>query len=428
MPITPQPLALNPLKDMAQVDEIDYMADFGNLYSRMDDFDKFFNTGKISYNMLKYIPGLAKISYQGKLSGTETRRKYVDESYKNKKVIEFNVRLTANHYTNFQNVHLCFPIKTKSVPDNDNDIAGGVILVNEFFAHWIKEIDIKRYGDDIPILSLTNAVDVYRYSDELLKNMPKNASKTIENDLLYSKKKVAVSGNDNDRCAHYTTTNATAGNRTDENLTATIEKFQDQLKEEYVYRIPLKDLCNLVLGNQCFKFNTKFILTLETDMQKLFETNRNQTADALPRTVDADTSAPYIMYEQFKLDNNFRTYLEGVMLSEHVLGTGIKPTPYQKSFELVSGTESRIANFQVANKQFSFLSISLVYDKSDQHRSIYDSYNAELARTKIKSIKLENASNPYSSFNSVKFNTSDAHNKYLLHTQFVAWYCKGSKV
>ena len=116
------------------------------------------------------------------------------------------------------------------------------------------------------------------------------------------------------------------------------------------------------------------------------------------------------------------------MLSEHVLGTGIKPTPYQKSFELVSGTESRIVNFQVANKQFSFLSISLVYDKSDQHRSICDSYNAELASTKIKSIKLENASNPYSPFNSVKFNISDTHNKYLLYTQFVAWYCKGSSI
>ena len=70
MPIMPQSFALNPLKDMTQVDEIDYTADFYNLYSRMDDFDKFFNTGKISYNMLKYIPGLAKIGYQGQLSGT----------------------------------------------------------------------------------------------------------------------------------------------------------------------------------------------------------------------------------------------------------------------------------------------------------------------------------------------------------------------
>ena len=34
-------------------------------------------------------------------------------------------------------------------------------------------------------------------------------------------------------------------------------------------------------------------------MQKRFETNVNQTANALPRTVDADivfTRAPYIMY------------------------------------------------------------------------------------------------------------------------------------
>ena len=166
-------------------------------------------------------------------------------------------------------------------------------------------------------------------------------------------------------------------------------------------------------------------------MQKLFETNVNKTADTLPRTVDAYivfTSAPYIIYEQFKLDHNYRAYLEGVTLSEHVLRTGIKLTPYQKSFELINGTEPIAVNFQAANKQFSFLTISLVYDKSDQHRSIYDSYNFELASTKIKSIKLENVSNTYSLFNSVKFDTSDAHNKYLLYTQFVAWYCNGSSI
>ena len=137
-------------------------------------------------------------------------------------------------------------------------------------------------------------------------------------------------------------------------------------------------------------------------MQKLFETNFNQNANALPRTVYADivsTEALYIMYEQFQLDENFKTYLEGIyaqhMLSiwEHMLRIGIKPTPYQKSFELVTSTEYRVVGFTEANKQFSFFTISLVYDKSDQHRSTYDSYNTELASTKIKSITLENASN-----------------------------------
>ena len=68
----------------------------------------------------------------------------------------------------------------------------------------------------------------------------------------------------------------------------------------------------------------------------------------LPRTVDADivfAGALEIMHEQFQLDENFKTYLEGTMQSEHVLRTGIKPTPYQKSFELVTGTESSVVDF-----------------------------------------------------------------------------------
>ena len=105
---------------------------------------------------------------------------------------------------------------------------------------------------------------------------------------MYSKKKVVIPGNNANRRAHYTTT-ANAAHRTDENLTNKIAKFQNQLKSEYVYRIPLKFLCDLGLVNQSFKFNTKYILTLETEMQKLFETNVNQNADALPRTADADS-------------------------------------------------------------------------------------------------------------------------------------------
>ena len=63
------------------------------------------------------------------------------------------------------------------------------------------------------ILPLTDAVDIYRYSDQLLKHIPKDALKAIQNDLLYSKDKVAIYDNDNDRRVHYTTTNAAAGNR-----------------------------------------------------------------------------------------------------------------------------------------------------------------------------------------------------------------------
>ena len=40
--------------------------------------------------MLKCSPGLAEITFQGKLYSTETKKKFKDESYKNKKVTEFS--------------------------------------------------------------------------------------------------------------------------------------------------------------------------------------------------------------------------------------------------------------------------------------------------------------------------------------------------
>ena len=85
--------------------------------------------------------------------------------------------------------------------------------------------------------------------------------------MIYDIAKVKIYGDNNDRRIHYKMTNATAGKRTSENFTERIQKFHHQLKSEYVYRIPLKYLCDVGLLNQCFKFNTKYILTLETDMQ-----------------------------------------------------------------------------------------------------------------------------------------------------------------
>ena len=85
-------------------------------------------------------------------------------------------------------------------------------------------------------------------------------------------------------------------------------------------------------------------------------------------------------------------------------------------------------DFRSTNKRFSFLEISIVYNKSDQHNSIYYSYNIELPSTKTKLIKLENASNTYSSFNEIKFDTEDEYNKFLLYNQFVVWNCDGCSI
>ena len=170
-------------------------------------------------------------------------------------------------------------------------------------------------------------------------------------------------------------------------------------------------------------------MTFETDYQRLFESKANQANDALPNIVDAKiilTSTPYIMYQQFKLDDNCRTYLEGIMISNNLLRTGIQPTPYQKSYEMVSRNQSITVIFEASAGQFSFLEFSLVYDSSEQHKSIYDSYNAEVAVAQIDSIKLENASDTYSEFNTIKFDLTDEHDRYILYSAFTAWICKRS--
>ena len=97
MPISMPSLVTNPLKDAAKVDAVDYTSEFESLYSRMEDFYKLYDKGEMAYSMITYIPGLAKIAYQGQLAGIETKRKYAYDTYKEKKAIEFHVLLTKSH-------------------------------------------------------------------------------------------------------------------------------------------------------------------------------------------------------------------------------------------------------------------------------------------------------------------------------------------
>ena len=193
----------------------------------------------------------------------------------------------------------------------------------------------------------------------------------------------------------------------------------------------MKYLVDIGLVNTPIKFNTKWRLTFETNMQKLFESKTNQAADGLPDTVNAKIileSAPYLLFYQFLLEDTYRTYFEGAMISEQVLRTRIKHSPYQKSYELVAGSQSKTFTFTNAFKQFAFLEFSLVFDRSDQHLNIYNSYNAEVASVSIKNIKLQNASNTYSEFNTIKFDLEDKKDRFTLYNVFVAWVTKGSSI
>ena len=75
----------------------------------------------------------------------------------------------------------------------------------------------------------------------------------------------------------------------------------------------------------------------------------------------------YLLYYQFDLDDVYRMYFESAMVSENLLRTGIRKTPFQKSYELVRGTQSKTITSNNAFKQFFFLEMSLFFNRCDHH-------------------------------------------------------------
>ena len=94
----------------------------------------------------------------------------------------------------------------------------------------------------------------------MLKHLPKKVLKVIER-----LKKVKLP--DGEDRQDEQTNDANADNRTDDNIDKRIQKSQNQLQNVYWYRIPLKYICDLGLVNMLIKFNTKWRLTFETNLQ-----------------------------------------------------------------------------------------------------------------------------------------------------------------
>ena len=136
--------------------------------------------GKYDADLAKYIPGLLYLAIQGMLDDIDTREKVAHPSYKDKEQLDFQILLTENYYVNPSNIHIWIPITILKKSDNTKDIDADLITVNNFFAHWVKEISITKYGSDKELPPTFSPWEVYQYSGQLLKHMPTNALKTIQ--------------------------------------------------------------------------------------------------------------------------------------------------------------------------------------------------------------------------------------------------------
>ena len=65
------------------------------------------------------------------------------------------------------------------------------------------------------------------------------------------------------------------------------------------------------------------------------------------------------------------------------------------------------------------------FDKSDQHKTVYDNCDVELAVKYVQLLALENPSTTYSLTGQLEYNVSNKNGKHWLYQIFAAYYCEG---
>ena len=436
---------LNPINDIRRSTAIDRTtSNYNDAKEKVQKIRDLISMGKYDADLAKYIPGLMDLAIQGMLDDIDTREKVAHPSYKDKEQLDFQILLTENYYVNPANIHICFPIKIKKKSNNSSDIDDDLITVNNIFAYWVKEISITKYGSDRELPPTFSPWEIYQYSDQMLKHLPKDSLKTIQKNFQYSKKPVYYGNTAHERRNFNSKDISTTGLNTaqitekkkqhakDLNIDDSIDLFHDQLADEFVCRIPLRYFSDIGKINFPTKIDYRIKLFLKTDMTRLFQSRKvlaaSTTSAPAPDAEILFTRAPFIQYEQILLDKNFRQHLGTIMVSKKIIRMGAQKTPLQKTYKIKQGSDSLNVEFLGANRQFDWLEISMVNDKSDKHSTIYNSYNRELAAQKIKTLQLSNFTEIYSLTNEKKYSIDNLTQKHLLYKQCVAWNCKGSSV
>ena len=118
---------------------------------------------------------------------------------------------------NSNSVHLCSPVKIFFKKVKTTIIDGNMITVNWFLSHCIKEIEeVGKYEENLRIAP-SSTVNVYRYSDIMLKYMLQNLLKTFEKmHFFWEREQVPLFWNSDRGSQHISSRTATQ--RRDANL------------------------------------------------------------------------------------------------------------------------------------------------------------------------------------------------------------------
>ena len=181
---------LNPALDYSGVPAVDDEANLESIYGKIDKISGFWKLGKADKSLARYVPNLLPVTRQNEVAGSFPRKAFASVSYLGKKNLEFILELVANTYSNYCTMELVLPIQITKNTTKAAQLDADMITVNNCFARWITDIDIRRYPDDTRILPTINKAGVCQFTASHLKYLPKDSAKTIMKQLLYSNKPV----------------------------------------------------------------------------------------------------------------------------------------------------------------------------------------------------------------------------------------------
>ena len=124
-----------------------------------------------------------------------------------------------------------------------------------------------------------------------MKHLPKDSLKKLEEAMLDSNSPIYLNKGSIDRRTHNGSGSSTnvgkVKNAKNLNIDDRITKFQDQLKDKYVYRIPLRYFRDLGKINVPVKIDFRIKCHLETEMKRLFESRKVLTSTTAIPAPDA---------------------------------------------------------------------------------------------------------------------------------------------
>ena len=169
---------ISPFDDIGNSSAIDITtSNYNDAKENVKKIRELTSTEKYNADIARYIPGILEMKFQSMFEGINTKEKVAHSSFTDMEELDFQILLTENCYVNSGSIHISLPMKIKKSTNGVINIDDDLITVNNFFAHFIKEISVTRYGSDKELTPTFPPHEIYQYSDAMLKHLPKDSLK-----------------------------------------------------------------------------------------------------------------------------------------------------------------------------------------------------------------------------------------------------------